>query len=130
MLWICMQDEKTKNWWLLVQETPIGYFPAHLFSNLVAANTVGWGGLAATPTGTSPPMGSGLFPDKSYIHACYFRYISYQNKDRKKATPAEDLTRKILNAPAKCYAIDYYEYDGKEAGHALEFGGPGGYCGN
>jgi hypothetical protein len=36
-----MQDEKTKNWWLLVQETPIGYFPAHLFSNLVTANTVG-----------------------------------------------------------------------------------------
>ncbi|WJX55712.1 hypothetical protein P8452_41448 [Trifolium repens] len=60
----------------------------------------------------------------------WWLYISYQNKDRKKATPAEDLTRKILNAPAKCYAIDYYEYDGKEAGHALEFGGPGGYCGN
>jgi hypothetical protein len=78
-----MQDEKTKNWWLLVQETPIGYFPAHLFSNLVTANTVGWGGLTATPTGISPPMGSGLFPDKNYIHACYFRYISYQNKEKR-----------------------------------------------
>ncbi|WJX55713.1 hypothetical protein P8452_41449 [Trifolium repens] len=125
-----LQDEKTKNWWLLVQETPIGYFPAHLFSNLVAANTVGWGGLAATPAGTSPPMGSGLFPDKSYIHSCYFRYISYKDNDGKRVGPAEYLTRKTLNAPGKCYAINYYEYDGKEAGYALEFGGPGGYCGN
>jgi hypothetical protein len=115
---------------LLVQETPIGYFPAHLFSNLVAANTVGWGGLAATPAGTSPPMGSGLFPDKSYIHSCYFRYISYKDNDGKRVGPAEYLTRKTLNAPGKCYAINYYEYDGKEAGYALEFGGPGGYCGN
>ncbi|PNX88296.1 hypothetical protein L195_g044399, partial [Trifolium pratense] len=123
-------DQTSKNWWLLVQDTPIGYFPAHLFSNLAAANTVGWGGLAATPTGTSPPMGSGLFPDKTYIRACYFRYISFQDKNRKKVEPEKFMTRKTLNAPAKCYAIDYYAYDGKEARYALEFGGPGGYCGN
>ncbi|GAU13210.1 hypothetical protein TSUD_234170 [Trifolium subterraneum] len=75
-------------------------------------------------------MGSGLFPDHSYIHACYFRYILYQDKKRKKVEPAEYMTENTLNVPAKCYAIKYYEYDGKEARHALEFGGPGGYCGN
>jgi len=53
-----------------VANTTIGYFPAHLFSNLATANTVGWGGLTETPVGSpSPPMGSGHIPDHNYIHA-------------------------------------------------------------
>ncbi|PNY13650.1 hypothetical protein L195_g010310 [Trifolium pratense] len=65
-----------------------------------------------------------------WISSNSYGHISYQDTNRRKAEPAEYKTRKFLNAPAKCYAIDYYEYDGKEAGNALEFGGPGGYCGN
>jgi hypothetical protein len=116
-----MHDETSKNWWLAVAGTQIGYFPENLFTNLATANTVGWGGLIATPMGISPPMGSGLFLDRTYIHACYFTFIGYLDKHRRDIDPAEYLTDKFLNAPAKCYA---------DTGATLEFGGPTGNCGN
>lgn len=123
------QDQTSKNWWLSIANTPIGYFPAHLFSNLATANTVGWGGLTVTPTGaSSPPMGSGHFPYENYIHACYFIHVSFRDKSRKDIGPRKSFTETFLNAPPKCYGVDYYGFNGKEAGYALKFGGPGGDC--
>jgi len=90
------------------------------------ANTVGWGGLTVTPTSaSSPPMGSGHFPDKNFIHACYFIHVSFQDKSRKDIGPPKSIIEKSLHAPSKCYDVDYYDFAGKEAGYALQFGGPG-----
>jgi len=92
---------------------------------------VGWGGLTETPVGSpSPPMGSGHIPDHNYIHAWYFTHVSFQDKSREDLGPSKSMTRTFLNAPAKCYGVDYYDFDGMEAGYALQFGGPGGDCGN
>lgn len=88
---------------------------------------MGWGGLTVTPTvSSSPPMGSGHFPDENYIHACYFRHALIRDISRKDIGLRKSFTEKFLNAPAKCYGVNYYGFDGIEAGHALEFGGPGG----
>jgi hypothetical protein len=115
----------------MVVNTSIGYFPAQLFSNLATANTVGWGGLTVTPSGSSnPPMGSGYLPDENFVHACYFTHIAYRDKSKQDLGPSTQMTQKFLNTPTNCYDLHYYEDAGTEAGYALQFGGPGGYCGN
>jgi len=108
----------------------IGYFPAKLFSNMTSADQVGWGGRTLTPPNTpSPPMGSGYFPDKNFVHACYFRQVSVQNGSRQDYGPDLYAT-KTVNDNSHCYGVEYYENLGDEVGFSLQFGGPGGNCGN
>ncbi|XP_027941318.1 uncharacterized protein LOC114195126 [Vigna unguiculata] len=58
------QEPVYKDWWLYINNIYIGYFRAKLFSNMNSAEKVGWGGRTLTPRGSSsPPMGSGHFPD-------------------------------------------------------------------
>ncbi|KAK2430757.1 hypothetical protein QL285_029062 [Trifolium repens] len=125
-----IQDSKTKNWWLINDGENIGYFPASLFSNLTSADQVGWGGRTTTSLGgTSPPMGSGYFPDNVLSHASYFIYITYRDNDsRENYEPDRSLTNTFSDKP-NCYTAEYYgEQD--DVGHYLQFGGPGGNCGN
>jgi hypothetical protein len=50
-----------------VKDLKIGYFPALLFSNMITADKVGWGGLTVTHAATaSPAMGSGVYPDGDF----------------------------------------------------------------
>lgn len=107
----------------------IGYFPASFFFNLTSAGQVGWGGRTSTSQGTpSPPMGSGLFPDSNFNHACYFKDISFQNGSTKSYGPEEYSTQSFSDKP-NCYFAKYYGKD-REVGFSLQFGGPGGNCGN
>ena len=56
-----MQDDK--NWWFNYgeDETPVGYWPANLFTGLQdGADLVRFGGWVATTTPRLPAMGSGL----------------------------------------------------------------------
>ena len=70
----------------------IGYYPAELFSNMASADRVGWGGRTVTPPGLpSPQMGSGIFPDGNFLHAAYFKFISFQNEDRKDVAPNKHM---------------------------------------
>ncbi|XP_052734058.1 uncharacterized protein LOC128196614 [Vigna angularis] len=125
------QDPVTKNWWISIDNKPIGYFPAKLFSNMSSANEVGWGGRTRTHPGTqSPQMGSGHFPhDDNPTHACYYKQISIQDNERKthgvKVYEANSFTDK-----PNCYDVRYYGYKGPHFGDILMFGGPGGNCGN
>ncbi|XP_027941024.1 uncharacterized protein LOC114194812 [Vigna unguiculata] len=85
-------DRYTKNWWLSVVGHDIGYYPAELFSNMASADRVGWGGRTVTPPGLpSPQMGSGIFPDGNFLHAAYFKFISFQNEDRKDVAPNKHM---------------------------------------
>ncbi|XP_058745045.1 protein neprosin-like [Vicia villosa] len=127
------QDEKTQNWWLSVENKAIGYFPAHLFSNLNKATEVGWGGLVQSHPGVSasdPPMGSGHLPDGHVLHSAYFSHIQFINDRREDVGPVYGAVRTSSKAPEKCYGVKYYGYKGKELGCILLFGGPGGACGN
>ncbi|XP_061374669.1 protein neprosin-like [Gastrolobium bilobum] len=124
------QDARTKNWWLIMENANVGYFPADLFFNLTTADQVGWGGRTTTAAGTpSPPMGSGYFPDENYIHACYFIGVKYQNASRQDYEPENYLTETFTDKP-DCFGVEYYGYEDTELGYALQFGGPGGACFN
>ena len=128
--YICVQDRVTKNWWLNMGNTNIGYFPAALFSNMTSADQVGWGGRTRTPPNTpSPPMGSGHFPDPTFHHACYFRLVSFQNESigNYGIGPYEAQT---FSDRSNCFRVQYFGYYAEEVGYSLQFGGPGGSCGN
>ncbi|TKY56070.1 hypothetical protein E2542_SST20504 [Spatholobus suberectus] len=124
------QDPVTKNWWLNMQNTNIGYFPAALFSNMASADRVGWGGRTRTPPNTlSPPMGSGHFPDNNFVHACYFEFVSFKNASRQNCGPEKYQTQ-VFTDKSYCFGVEYYGNQGVKVGYSLQFGGPGGNCGN
>ncbi|XP_020206465.1 uncharacterized protein LOC109791566 [Cajanus cajan] len=125
------QDPVTKNWWFQWNGINVGYFPAALFSNLASADQVGWGGRTRPPPGTpSPPMGSGHFPDYNIVHACYFTFVSYRDASGKNHGPEVNQI-KTFTDNSDCYGVKYYGYIPKpNVGHVLQFGGPGGNCGN
>ena len=108
----------------------LGYFPASLVPELTSAGQVGWGGRTITPRGApSPPMGSGYFPDKVFDHGAYFIDVTYQNDLRKDIGPDKSLTKTFSDKP-NCFSAEYYGDQGGEIGFSLQFGGPGGNCGD
>lgn len=120
----------TKNWWLSVKNYDIGYFPAKLFSNLKMAAKVGWGGRTLTSRGSpSPPMGSGHFPDLIIAHASFFREISFKNTSKRNFGPERYQIEEYIDKP-DCFGLRYYGDVGKSLHCFLQFGGPGGNCGN
>lgn len=128
-LMLHLQDPKSKNWWLIVKNKHVGYFPAALFSNLSVANMVGWGGrVSGVMKGASPPMGSGHFPDGDMTHACYVRRISYVESGSTQE-PDENLPNIVVDNP-HCYDLKYFGFRDDQNGYTLQFGGPGGYCGS
>ncbi|KOM47055.1 hypothetical protein LR48_Vigan07g075900 [Vigna angularis] len=130
------QDPKTKNWWLNIggkddKRINIGYYPAKLFSNMGSADQVGWGGRTVTLSGTpSPEMGSGYFPDPNIGRACYFRMVSFQNEKRTDLGPEKEMVSKFVDR-SQCFNAEYFGLGkNKILGYYLEFGGPGGNCGD
>ncbi|KAK7321484.1 hypothetical protein VNO77_32181 [Canavalia gladiata] len=123
------QDSVNKNWWLIMENKIIGYFPAQLFSNMGSAEQVGWGGLTKSrPGAVSPPMGSGSFPDGQFVHASYFRNISFHNVSRLENIPQKYFRRSLITNPT-CFGLQDYGDKGANFGYTIEFGGPGGNCG-
>nr|KYP73056.1 hypothetical protein KK1_005665 [Cajanus cajan] len=124
------QEQRTKDWWLRMGNENIGYFPAKLFTTMFSANIVGWGGSTRTPPGSpSPQMGSGYFPDDNFVHACYFRHVGFQNTSRQYYGPPK-YTVNTYNDNPNCFGVEYYGDQKREVGYSLQFGGPGGNCGN
>ncbi|XP_058744796.1 protein neprosin-like [Vicia villosa] len=124
------QDPKTKNWWIYNTNKMLGYFPSSIVPNLASAVEVGWTGQTRAPVNArSPPMGSGSYPDRNIVHASYFTHISYQDGSRTNQEPSKESTRIFSDAP-NCYRAEYYGDEGSEYGHVIQFGGPGGDCGN
>ncbi|KAG4954217.1 hypothetical protein JHK87_039811 [Glycine soja] len=123
-------DPVTKNWWLNMANINIGYFPAALFSNMTSADQVGWGGRTRTPPNTpSPPMGSGHFPDHTFHHACYFTFVSFQNEATRNYGIGPHGAQTFSDR-SDCFGVRYLGYIAEEVGYSLQFGGPGGSCGN
>ncbi|XP_017428882.1 uncharacterized protein LOC108336951 [Vigna angularis] len=124
-------DRETQNWWLNLFGHEIGYYPGRLFSNLTSAERVGWGGRTVTrPNSISPQMGSGYFPEKNnFVHACYFIYVTIQDRGRTDFGPEEHMTEAVVDKP-DCFNAEYYGDQGGTVAHNLQFGGPGGQCGD
>ncbi|XP_058746492.1 protein neprosin-like, partial [Vicia villosa] len=124
------QDPKTQNWWLTQENEIIGYFPISLFSNLIYAHQVGWGGRTSTAQhGPSPQMGSGVFPDNIYNHASYFIYVSFVVNSLERIEP-ENYMVETFNDKPKCFFAKYYGLQDEDVRYSLQFGGPGGNCGD
>lgn len=126
------QNDATKNWWLTYVTTDgsvdIGYWPDHLLPRLSdGAPLVGWGGIAKhSLNGDSPPMGFGVFPDGSYEQSGYFREINvmYNSKD---LTDPDGDWETFVDSP-NCYQAK--NLGSTSEGYAMQYGGPGGACGN
>ncbi|XP_047152924.1 uncharacterized protein LOC124824535 [Vigna umbellata] len=125
------QDPDTKNWWIALGHSDIGYYPAALFSNLESASIVGWGGRTEAKVGDpSPPMGSGHFPDGNEQHACYFRSPMIEDASREIYVPKSIMTRPFSDN-TNCYGVNYYKDDQEVSDEGVvQFGGPGDKCGS
>uniref|UniRef100_A0A803LQG5 Neprosin PEP catalytic domain-containing protein n=1 Tax=Chenopodium quinoa TaxID=63459 RepID=A0A803LQG5_CHEQI len=116
------QDQVTKNWWLIFETEPLGYFPKELFSTLAnGATRAGWGGEVYTPTtATSPAMGSGNFPEDGYSKACL---ISKMQVIGPQYFPnGTDLRQTITKAD--CYRALYGGNVGGDFDNHMFVGGP------
>ncbi|KAK7250486.1 hypothetical protein RIF29_32956 [Crotalaria pallida] len=121
-------DPNTKNWWLIINDKHIGYYPATLFSNMSEADIVGWGGrVSGIVGGTSPQMGSGYFPDGDFSHSAFMRRISYYVSAGSLQEPQENLL-KISVDNSNCYNLTYFGFLDNDYRHTFQFGGPGGQC--
>ncbi|KAJ1391133.1 hypothetical protein SESBI_36895 [Sesbania bispinosa] len=97
---------------------------------MTIADQVGFGGRTTTFVGaSSPPMGSGYLPNGNFGHACYFRNVAFQNESRKDYGP-ELYYIKTFTDISDCFGVEYYGDQGGEVGYSLQFGGPGGNCGD
>ncbi|KAK7250490.1 hypothetical protein RIF29_32960 [Crotalaria pallida] len=122
------QDPNTKNWWLIINDKHIGYYPATLFSNMSEADIVGWGGrVFGIVGGTSPQMGSGYFPDGDFSHSAFMRRISYYVSSGSLQEPQKNLLE-IFVDNNNCYNLTYFGFLDNDNRHTFQFGGPGGQC--
>ncbi|CAI8589841.1 unnamed protein product [Vicia faba] len=124
------QDEKSKNWWITINGKPVGYYPQALFSNLKEAVQVGWGGGTIAIGVPSPQMGSGSFPDENFEHACYFKNIGYKNGTNSQYYGPEHYAAETYHDAPECFGVEYYDKQKSPFGYSLQFGGPGGQCGD
>jgi hypothetical protein len=75
---------KTQNWWLMVGDQWVGYYPNSLYNAQGIANQssiIDYGGeIVNSATGgvhTTTQMGSGRFPTEGYQYAAYIRQLKY-----------------------------------------------------
>ncbi|XP_047155012.1 uncharacterized protein LOC124826270 [Vigna umbellata] len=116
------QDTKSKNWWIIINNKFIGYFPAKLFSNMSTADHVGWGGRTKTrPSTDSPQMGSGHLPNNT---ASYFRQMWFKDPSAVARGPKSNQVYPLVDKPT-CYGIKNYGDKRGHNGYYFEFGGPG-----
>ncbi|AEC06974.1 NEP-interacting protein, putative (DUF239) [Arabidopsis thaliana] len=128
---IIYQDNITGNWWFLIKNEPIGYWPKSLFhvqGLAYGASRVFWGGevFSALRQSTSPLMGSGHFPKEGFKKAAFVNGLKVIDREIEKirSPPVKDL-RLFANSP-KCYKVETKTGVGEEWSSAIFYGGPGG----
>ncbi|XP_030968362.1 uncharacterized protein LOC115988877 [Quercus lobata] len=117
------------NWWLKVNDQPVGYWPSSLFTYLAnSATELTWGGeIYNNKIGgvhTKTQMGSGHFPSEGYGKASYFRNIQSVDsngifRDVEAGELATDVTK------PSCYNINVQSDNSGGSGTNFYFGGPG-----
>ncbi|XP_019057173.1 PREDICTED: uncharacterized protein LOC104806411 isoform X2 [Tarenaya hassleriana] len=122
------QDRATGDWWLVLNDEYIGYWPKSLFtaSGLAeGASFVSWGGEVYSPvTEKSPSMGSGHFPDEGFRKAAYVNGLKVIASTGQAITPTSYSLKTFSDSP-KCYRAEYKPAYG-EWSSGIFYGGPGG----
>ncbi|TMW95781.1 hypothetical protein EJD97_008356 [Solanum chilense] len=121
-------DQEKGNWWLLIDNVAIGFWPKEVFDDFENfATTVEWGGVVYSPAGVlEPPMGSGLYPlMRSTAVNAYCRVITLLND---KGQNIDLLGSKLptFSTTSMLYvAVDVPNYPGVDYNHTILYGGPG-----
>ncbi|XP_038704770.1 uncharacterized protein LOC120000727 [Tripterygium wilfordii] len=122
------KDPKEGDWWLTVDDTVVGYWPADIFTHLKGAATrVEWGGeiiyttTKSTDRHTKTHMGSSHFANEGYKKASHFNGLKIVTKDDT-IIPVKIATTAITNA--RCYNLLVYPYN-ENLGTSFSYGGPG-----
>ncbi|XP_056166384.1 uncharacterized protein LOC130137894 [Syzygium oleosum] len=126
---ISNQDRNTGNWWLIVSDRKVGYWPKELFPYLRNGSLhTAWGGIGiAGSDGFCPPMGSGHMPDGVYEHATVFRRLHWVRSDGKFLPPSNKTTEWVDRS--NVYGLMNHHHVRKyRSGYMISIGGPGGYC--
>ncbi|XP_068653556.1 protein neprosin-like [Aristolochia californica] len=124
---VIFKDKSSGNWWLMIQDIQVGYWPEILFKGLAhSASRIDWGGEIVNDgsvghhTGTQ--MGSGHFPSEGFRKASYFRNLfivdSFNNY---MAPPAIGKTA----GTSKCFDIEIKVDTASDWGNYFFYGGPG-----
>ncbi|EOA28644.1 hypothetical protein CARUB_v10024866mg [Capsella rubella] len=114
------------NWWLMIRDELVGYWPGSLFNSLRnEAKRVQWGGeIVNMMTGgrhTDTDMGSGHFADEGFKKASYFRNIMTVDGAN---TLREPQRLSPWAAHGNCYNVKPGN-GGTSFGNHFYFGGPG-----
>jgi len=121
------------DWWLVLDDTWVGYYPNDLFDNEGIAEYgafVDFGGelIDRHPNGdhTATSMGSGLFPDAGYGYAAYIKKAQYINLDGEYRDADEMATQATV---PECWDIGPLNNDADvDWGVNFFFGGSCGEC--
>ncbi|KAM0860970.1 hypothetical protein ACQ4PT_046208 [Festuca glaucescens] len=128
LTFLLFQDPKTKDWWLVVDDKPIGYWPSFLFTNLQErASMASFGGYVWGPTikKQPPEMGSGHSAAEGELRAAYARNVKIVNIENLLTDLDRERTTCQASKP-RCYSVDAFDYNSD--GAHMFYGGPGGRC--
>jgi len=109
------------NWWLFMNDVPLGYYPKSLFGSgqlATKATKVTFGG-EATGSPASLEMGSGAPASEGSRRAAYQKNISYYSTP----TTSQSAALKKYEPTPNCYTVKLYGPAG-EFGTYMYFGGP------
>ncbi|KAI3917231.1 hypothetical protein MKW92_001217 [Papaver armeniacum] len=125
---IIRKDKSNGNWWVQVQDLPVGYYPSTLFTKLSnTATSVQWGGEIVYDNSkgrhTSTQMGSGHFPSEGGLKtSSYFNWVQVVDENHIIQVP-ENIAKEVTNPNCYDLEIDYDHYNTN--GYAFYYGGPG-----
>ncbi|EOA22656.1 hypothetical protein CARUB_v10003358mg [Capsella rubella] len=120
-------DTNTGNWWILVEDIVLGYWPGSLLKDLRhSATAVQWGGEVYSPKVRNKPhtktsMGSGEWASNLYGKACYFTNIKIMDYSLQLKYP-QMLSE--FSDEFRCYSTFLYREKDKLEPN-FYFGGPG-----
>lgn len=123
---MCKQDGNTGDWWLVVYDENVGYWPNSLFTKAGlghGASLVAYGGEVFSPVNEkSPSMGSGHFPSEGYSKAAYVNNFKVVKGSIVSKPP---FPVKLFSSTPNCYKASLVRKR-KAWYNAIFFGGPGG----
>ncbi|XP_026432756.1 uncharacterized protein LOC113330115 [Papaver somniferum] len=120
------QEDSTANWWLLFQNTLIGYWPNFIFKQLsVKATKIAFGGQVSNtqPNGrhTNTQMGSGHMPvEGGFAISSFFHEVQVLDGNRESITPN---TVSVVRTKPGCYDLKLDKKD--SSGIKFYYGGLG-----
>ncbi|CAH2078185.1 unnamed protein product [Thlaspi arvense] len=125
-----LHDGKTGDWWLVVFEEHVGYWPNSLFTEgglSHVATLASYGGEVYSPLKEkTPSMGSGHFPSEGYTKAAYVNGIEVVDDIGGTASRPPMFTVKTSSSTPKCYKSEKKPGTLEVWYDAFFYGGPGG----